>query len=356
MDIKPHDIVQLLTTPQIIKIMVEYGAEKYEEGIGYVIFPTLCHNPYGTPMSMKLYYYENTHLFRCYTECGEVMNIFKVIQRIKEVNQEKFIFSEVMYSLLNFCNLEELVVTHESYVPVILKYQKQLSLNTLPHYDINALSCFTKYYTPEWLKEGITSDVHDYFRIGFSIPHNSISIPHFDYSGGLVGIRGRRMDFTNHSGIAKYSPLTIEGRLYAHPLSLNLYGLWENGEGIRHSRKTIIFEGEKSVMKHRAIYGENSNAVACCGSNINLIQIRLLTMNFPIQEIVIALDKEYENYPSDVATNYFNKLQALGSKYNNYANISFIFDTQNLLEEKDAPIDKGQAVFEQLFNSRIRIV
>ena len=59
----------------------------------------------------------------------------------------------------------------------------------------NVLSVFTKYYTPEWLKEGITRDVHDYFGIGFSISHNSISIPHFGVTGNLVGIRGRRMDF-----------------------------------------------------------------------------------------------------------------------------------------------------------------
>lgn len=355
LDVKPQDIVQLLTIPQIIKIMVENGAEKYEEYIDHVIFPTLCHNSYGNSMSMKLYYYDNTKLFRCYTGCDEVMNIFKVIQRIREINREKFIFSEVMYSLLSFCNLEDLQVENDKYIPIFNKYQKQLPLNTLKTHDPRVLSCFIKHHTPEWLKEGITHDTHDYFRVGFSIANNSISIPHFDYNGALVGIRGRRMDFKDHSGIAKYAPLTVEGKLYAHPLSLNLYGIWENREGIAKSRRVIIFEGEKSVMKHRVMYGKDSNAVACCGSNINIVQIRLLSMNFAIQEIIVAFDKEYTSYPSDVATRYFEKLYGLSQKYNNYANISFIFDTNNLLEEKDAPVDKGQAVFEQLFNARINI-
>ena len=37
---------------------------------------------------------------------------------------------------------------------------------------------------------------------------------------------------------------------------------------------------------------ENSNAVACCGSSINLVQIKLLIKFFNVQEIIIALDKE----------------------------------------------------------------
>lgn len=356
LDVKPQDIVKILTHEQIIKIMVEHGAEKHEEYENHIIFPTICHNPYGTHMSMKLYYYKDSHLFRCYTECDETMNIFKVIQKTKEINKEKFIFSEVLFELIGMCNTDDLFVVNERYIPVITKYQKQIGFNSLPNYDKNVLSVFTKYYTPEWIREGITRDVHDYFNIGFSITHNSISIPHFDIGGNLIGIRGRRMDFETGGGFAKYAPLTIEGKLYAHPLSLNLYGIWENREGIAKNRKVIIFEGEKSCLKHRVMYGSDSNAVACCGSSINLVQIRLLVKYFNIQEIVIALDKEYVDYPSAEGTHYFNKLHALGTKYANYANISFIFDTNNLLEEKDAPVDKGKIIFEKLYSQRITVI
>ena len=244
MDIKPQDIVHILTPEQIIKIMIEHGAEQYEEYETHIIFPTICHNPYGRKMNMKLYYYKNSHLFRCYTECDETMNIFKVIQKTKEVNREPFIFSEILFELLNICNTDDLVLSNQMYIPIVTKYQKQIELNRLPNYDKKVLSVFTKYYTPEWMSEGITKDVHDYFNIGFSISHNSISIPHFGVTGNLIGIRGRRMDFESISGIAKYAPLTIEGKLYSHPLSLNLYGIWENRRGIINSHKVIIFEGE----------------------------------------------------------------------------------------------------------------
>ena len=43
--------------------MIEHGAEKYEEYETHIIFPTICHNPYGAHMNMKLYYYKDSHLF-----------------------------------------------------------------------------------------------------------------------------------------------------------------------------------------------------------------------------------------------------------------------------------------------------
>ena len=41
--------------------------------------------------------------------------------------------------------------------------------------------------------------------------------------------------------------------------------------------------------------------------------------------------------------------------YKNYANFSFIFDRTNLLEKKDAPIDKGVGIFSKLFNERVEV-
>lgn len=112
---------------------------------------------------------------------------------------------------------------------------------------------------------------------------------------------------------------------------------------------------EKSVMKHHVMYGKDSFAVACCGSSVSIVQIRLIAKYFNVNEIIIAFDKEYETYPSLRGHRYFEKLYGICSKYTHYANMSFLFDKNNLLEEKDAPIDKGQQVFETLFNSRVLV-
>ena len=40
-------------------------------------------------------------------------------------------------------------------------------------------------------------------------------------------------------------------------------------------------------------------------------------------------------------------------KYKNYANFSFIFDRNGLLDLKDSPVDKGKEVFQKLYESRV---
>ena len=39
----------------------------------------------------------------------------------------------------------------------------------------------------------------------------------------------------------------------------------------------------------------------------------------------------------------------------NQANFSYLWDYDNLLEEKDSPFDKGKDVFEELYKNRIRV-
>ena len=64
---------------------------------------------------------------------------------------------------------------------------------------------------------------------------------------------------------------------------------------IRKQKKVIVFEGEKSCLKYYDYFGENENiSVAVCGSSIKKSQLLLLLQNSEINEIIIALDKEFE--------------------------------------------------------------
>ena len=102
-------------------------------------------------------------------------------------------------------------------------------------------------------------------------------------------------------------------------------------------------------------YGEDNNSVAVCGSNFTNVQLKLLLKNCDINEIVIAFDKEYNRLDSARAQKYFNKLYKICTSYNKYCNFSFIYDRENLLNEKDSPVDKGKDIFEELYHSRIYI-
>ena len=53
----------------------------------------------------------------------------------------------------------------------------------------------------------------------------------------------------------KYKPIKINGILYAHPLSMNLYNLNFSKENIKKIKKAIIFEGEKSTLQYKSFFG-----------------------------------------------------------------------------------------------------
>ena len=112
--------------------------------------------------------------------------------------------------------------------------------------------------------------------------------------------------------------------------------------------------GEKSVLKYGDIYDYNI-AVASCGSTLNFHQIELLIKNCQVENIIIAYDKEFKNFASKEGINYYNKLYKICSKYINYCNFYFLFDYDNLLELKDAPIDKGKEIFEKLMKNKIQV-
>lgn len=99
----------------------------------------------------------------------------------------------------------------------------------------------------------------------------------------------------------------------------------------------------------------NNISVASCGSNLNYKQIEILIKDFNVNNIIIAYDKEFENFASQDGINYYNKLRKICEKYSNYCNFSFLFDYDNLLQLKDSPIDRGKEVFEKLMKNKIEV-
>lgn len=112
---------------------------------------------------------------------------------------------------------------------------------------------------------------------------------------------------------------------------------------------------EKSCLKYASYFGENNDiSVACCGSNLISYQIKLL-LSLGVQEIIIALDKQFQKIGDLEWKKWTAKLKTFYNKYGHYVNISYMFDTSNLLQYKDSPIDQGKDIFLQLFTERIRI-
>ena len=359
-ELNHQDIIDSITLYDVKDFLESLGVEQIDmnENKGYLICPTICHNPIYEAETMKLYWYQNYKVFHCYTECNESMSIFTLYQKFIEVNEHRKISFEEAEDYVKHC-LKHIIINSTSrridtYQLDMEKYQFDKQIPLLEEYPQTILSYFTHYYHPLWLKDGITKEAMDKFKISFSLGQNKIIIPHFDINGRLIGIRGRALEEKDIER-GKYMPIQIGKTIYAHPLQFNLYGIYEHQNAIRSRQSAIIVEGEKSVLLDEGYYGEYSNTVACCGSTFNKYHISLLTDILGVKEIIVALDKEYTDWRTDKAKKYRDKLEEMCRRYSNQAVFSYIWDYDNLLEEKDSPLDKGKDIFNKLLKERVKI-
>ena len=346
-----QSIIDNLKVSSVIDLMTKLGADRWRDEGTHIIFPTICHNIDASEASMKLYFYKNTKLFNCYTECG-IMSIFKFMKHYYEARGVEYDWVNDIYNVIldcsNFTPGEGF--TTPKYQSLRNKFGYVKKEMELPAYNEGALDTFIKYYPPEWLRDGIAKSTMDKFDIRYSISQNKIIIPHRDVNGRLVGIRGRALNEWEVENIGKYMPVRLEQTWYKHPLSMNLYGLFENKENIKKSGVCYVFESEKSVLQLESFSGQNYG-VAVCGSQFNKYQLNLLLGTCSPTEIVLCFDSE----EIGDETKYFDKLWGICSKYKNYANISFVYDRLGLLNLKDSPSDKGEAIFKKLLEKRTRV-
>ena len=342
-------IIEQLDTEKV-KNLLDHINIPYQEKESYLIMPTVCHNEDIDEASWKLYYYKKNHMFYCYTNCLS-MSIFKFLKNYYETrNQSYDWYSDIYEVILNCSNYNpNFGFTTPKYQSIRNTY-KAAEVQKLPTYPNGIIDCFTKFYPTEWLNDGISKASMDKFNIRYSIPQNKIIIPHYNADGELVGIRGRALNEWEVENVGKYMPVQIEGKWYSHPLSLNLYGLNETKNNIKRTGTCFLFEAEKSVLQFEGFDSSNC-AVAVCGSNFNKYALKILMKVARPREIVICFDKEEKPGSED----YFNKLYQIGKKYQTYADFSFIYDRENLLDMKDSPTDKGADTFWKLYKKRVRI-
>jgi len=311
--------------------------------------PTVCHNANSDEASWKLYYYFNNKVFVCFTECGN-MSIWKFLKAYYETRDIEYSWYDDIYLLITEGDGRSQIdgLTAPKYQSLKDKYECGRRIVELPVYNSGVLDCFIKTYPSEWLNDGISRAAMDKFNIRYSISQNKIIIPHYDVNGRLIGIRGRALNKWEVENIGKYAPIWIEDTCYKHPLGMNLYGLYENKENIRRTGICYLVESEKSVLQFDSFQRANCS-VAVCGSNFNKFALALLMREASPREIVVCFDKE--ELPGE--HKYFDKLMKLCRKYTNYANFSFIYDREDLLDLKDSPTDKGEEIFDKLIRKRV---
>ena len=358
-----------LSLEQIEELLSELGGDPERKG-DIIVSRTICHGG----QSHKLYYYSNTSLFKCYTDCGgEAFDIFELIRKVMSREHPKqredsdwnlpeaidYIARKFGYSpkeqtfdtelaikddlkiLNSYDRIKEInILTQE----VKLKEYKGQVLKHLPHPRISI-----------WEQEGIKKEVMENAEICYDPKNQGIVIPHYDINNRLIGIRERLLSEENIERYGKYRPAYIGGKMYNHPLSFSLYNLNHSKNNIKKMQKAFVFESEKSCLLYRSYFGEeNDLSCAICGSSFINYQAWLL-INQGAKEIIIALDKQFQEKGDSEFKKLVRNLKGIHNKYGKFITLSIIFDKNNLLDYKMSPIDKNKEIFIKLYKERINL-
>lgn len=351
-------LISKVNTSDILRLMEYLGIPETQVRYGNdcLIFPTICHNELISNPSYKLYYYEPNKRFYCYTKCKS-MSIYDFIIHTYQARGIKASFSRA-YSILD--SIVEDRAKHGFAIiqsPTVYKPNKITDnwANQLTVYNPHVLECFTqqpKYLAP-WLEEGIDYDVLVDFGVKFDMVRNRIVFPVLDHLGRLVGIKVRNFNQKDIEEHRKYMPLWYNKELYNYPKMMVLFGFYQNRKVIKKAKECIVYEAEKSVLKHGSYFTQNKS-VAIGGSSFSEYH-SIILKKAGVEKIILALDNDWDE---DGNKEYgLNKMVAEAHKIKEYGfDVDIVYDWDgDLLGNKDAPIDKGRQVYSKLYRERKNI-
>lgn len=349
-----NEIKYNLSENDIVSLLQDLGGEPYEQG-NSIISRTICHNPSHNG-SHKLYYNKDKKYFHCFTECSCSFDIFELIQKVKNID-----FSEAFSYIRDYFSYQQEDLTDHDYNDIIdvtffNKFNKVIHYEPLKTLSEKVLNRYSDNYHISWVKEGIMPSTMKKFDIKMSITDQQIVIPHRDENGNLVGVRARNLNREVVDKGMKYAPVKQGSSFLNHPTGATLYGLYENKENIESVKKVVLFESEKSVLQLDSFYHGYGIGVCMSGSSFSDRQLDLIK-NLDIDEVIIAVDKEFEKIGDDLERYYAKKIEkTIANKLKPYFSVSVIWDKKGLLDMKDSPTDRSKNIWLELFKNRISLI
>lgn len=341
-----NDVKEMLSENDLLSLLEDLGAEPQLQGRN-IACKTICHQGH----KHKLIYFGDSKLFRCFTDgCGS-MDIYGLVGRVMDLdfyNSFKYICMKFGISYQDVLSDNDRV--EMSFFQKFKKKKETIKLNIL---NKSILNSYHDLYHKIWIEDGISVRTMKKFGIKFSILDNQIIIPHYDIEGNLIGVRARNLNEDLVEDGKKYMPVYWKKEVLKHPTGAALYGLNLTKDDIQKYKTVILFESEKSVLQLDTMLPEMSIGVCISGSSMTYHQLDILKQ-LDINEVIVALDKEFEEIGSQEEKFYAEKIKSVFiDKLSPYYRTSVIWDTEGLLDLKDSPTDKGLEVFQQLFQKRI---
>ena len=349
------EIKSKLNLDHIITILEDLGAEpRQSSNLNEIWCKTICHN--GD--SHKLYLYKDSLNFHCYTNCGS-MDILQLIQNVLDCtlaqainyirNKFGFYNSSFQFGFESTINNDDIDIINSFLAQrQVIKNEEWKPFKVI---DEDILKEYYDFYHESFYNDGISSEVLNKFEIKYDILNYRVIIPHRNNDGKLIAIRCRNLDEELIESGRKYMPVVHDGKLLSAPTRQYFYGMFHNEDNIRLCKKVILVESEKAVMQYETMFPNRNITLALSSSHLSDFQIEILK-DLGVEEVILALDKEYERTGIDEETLYENKLRKTIASRLNFCTVSLLWDTKGLLNKKDSPLDKGKDIFLELFLSR----
>ena len=289
-----------------------------------------CSNPDGNNKSAVTIYVNDSLTVVNYTRCiaknKRTTDLFDLVSFYKDCS-----FPEALKYVHNLLGLDYYQEREEPCESLqILRMLTDMASNdnveednqSLQPISEKVLSYYLSYGNKMFESDGISLEVQQEFMIGYDPQSNRITIPLLTPAGDLCGIKGRLFgEADEYNPKYLYIEKTVKSKL--------LYGLYENREYIKNSNYIFIFEAEKSVLQCAS--NGIRNCVALGGKSISKTQVELVVRTGCTP--IIALDKGIS----------LEEIKNVAASFPESIPVGYIFDNDNVLEDKQSPSDNFQS-------------
>lgn len=301
-------------------------------------------NPTG--VMIKLNNSLNTSLFEL-GYSGDIFGALGVVLEKQFYEVMSYIHGLLGLSSKHVANSFDPLATLKKLSKTTTTQHRRITNNKL--YDKGVLNKFVNGIHASVIEEGISPEIARRFDVMYDPHLDRVIFPHYDWNefDKVVGVQGRstmskaELELT---GTPKYLNYIKD-----YFKLLNLYGYNQAHQNINDHKRIILFEAEKSVLKEFTLSRGDGVSVALGGHSISEQQVDFILRKLPVDgEVIIAFDHDVMTKEQEGEEYILNQAK----KFSPFRKTSYIFDSYNILGEKDSPIDKGKVIWDHLLKWR----